>query len=172
VCRLAQIQNLYADCWGSAATTTDCDDFYNDPTNTPCIHCMITQSTAPSWGAIVLFPGTNAFANLGGCLALVTGDSGPGSCAQVVETLQQCEVSSCRVGCPTEDTAEAGAVIVQCRTQSETTTCMGQDQAAVPCENASPNDACGFADFEADFIGVGQVMCAATVDGGADATPE
>jgi hypothetical protein len=164
VCTLTQIEDLYADCWAPGWTKTGCDNFYGDPTNSPCIRCMITPSTAPSWGPVVRFGDNYAFANLGGCLAFLTGDAGDGTCAQTIQFLQQCYETSCSAGCPDDTSAEAGAAIVACHDQARSTTCSAFAPGATSCENDSQNNACVFADFQADFIGIGEIFCAA--DGG------
>jgi hypothetical protein len=171
VCTLTQIQDLYADCWASSATTTACNAFYGDPSNSPCIRCMITPSSAVTWGAVVVFGDNYGYANLGGCLALLTGNAGPGSCARAVEALQQCEESSCHTGCPTGNSPEAGTILAQCHAEARTSTCSSAEQ-AVSCESASQNSGCDFADFQADFIGIGEILCVAATDGGADAASE
>lgn len=164
VCTLTQIQDLYADCWGSTATTTACNDFYGDPTNSPCIKCMITQSTDSTWGPVIIFGDNSGYANLGGCIAYLTDDAGAGGCAQTIELLQQCYEKSCSVGCPDNTSAEAGTTLSDCHQQARSTTCGEFATGATSCENASQNSACIFANFEADFIGIGELFCAA--DGG------
>jgi hypothetical protein len=166
-CTVSQIQNLYADCWATTSTTTACNNFYGDPSNSPCIRCMITPTSAPTWGPVVLFPDGYNFANLGGCLALLTGDAGAGSCAQAVESLQQCEESSCSGGCPTTQSVEAGAILSQCHEEARESTCSSPEQ-QVSCELDNQNSACDYADFQAAFIGIGEIMCAVGADGGAD----
>src|ERR1019366_1802981 len=88
VCTVNQIQTMYADCWQGGPVSA-CNSFYGDPTNSACIACMITDSTASSWGAIINFPNGVGYPNIAGCEALVARDGGGVACAHAIEAAGQ-----------------------------------------------------------------------------------
>lgn len=166
-CTTSQIQTLYDDCWSSTSSTTLCDAFYGDPSNSPCILCMFSKSSATSWGPIVQFPNDLGYPNVGGCIELLTGDAG--GCPQLIESYQLCIEDTCYVGCPSANTSAGAAAVQSCQQESRTTTCASETQAEQPCNTGTQYSQCVFADFQSYFLGVGAFFCAAGADGGVDA---
>ena len=169
VCTATQIQTLYNECWGGAP---GCTAFYGDPTNSTCIACMHTQSTASSWGPLVEFPDQVTYANASGCMAIVTPDAGGTDCAHAVEAEVRCRQASCAPNCPNASTAAGLAEYEQCETKAETTTCATEVQTAAPCYSDPRYAPCVFVSFEAYVVGLGEFFCAANTggDAGPDAT--
>jgi len=162
-CTTTQIQALYDDC--SIGTAAACDAFYGDPANLPCIRCMISNSTDPSWGAVVRFASTaTTQANVAGCIALVDGDAGPDGCGAAYQAFIECRQDSCGV-CPSGSTSAGLAAFDLCESQAERTTCMQYAQSG-QCAQASVYGGCLFASFESQFLGVGAFFCARGNDGG------
>src|SRR5258708_5025249 len=95
ICTTTQVQALYDGCWGTSATNATCNAFYGAPANSPCIACMITPSTASSWGALVEFPDKVTYANVGGCMALAAADAGGPSCGAAEQALVRCDNAAC-----------------------------------------------------------------------------
>lgn len=155
VCTMTQIETLYDDCYAPDASSTECDAFYGDPTNSPCIRCMISDSTDNSWGPVVNFGNAGLQANIGGCIALVDQDAGPGGCGAAEERYLVCYKVACTTDCPTFN---------ECFDEAIATVC-AQYVDAAQCAQKAPYDGCIFADFEAYFRGLGQIFCAAGTDG-------
>jgi hypothetical protein len=65
------------------------------------------------------------------------------------------------VGCTD---ADVGSTLIDCHQQARSTTCSAFAPGATSCESATDNNGCVFADFQANFIGIGEILCAA--DGG------
>jgi hypothetical protein len=166
-CTDTQIATLYQDCWvGSAAA---CNSFYGDPANSACIRCMLSDSTASTWGPIVKFTGEDiTLPNTAGCFALVDGDAGPGGCGAATQALQLCGFMSCAGNCPNGSTAAGVAQLGTCTIQAFMTTCAQEYAKANPCGQAPQYGVCLFANFESQFRGLGQFFCAYVADAGAD----
>jgi hypothetical protein len=163
VCTSAQIHEFYVDCWSTTQTTAACNAFYGEPANSSCILCMVSKSTASTWAAVVEFPNDITSANISGCIAIVTGDAGPGSCAYASQALKECVWDSCEAHCPTGATSAGVNAYEQCVTAAEGSVCATQNQAAA-CQSAY--SACQYASFEAYFLGIGAFFCSAAADGG------
>jgi hypothetical protein len=174
VCTSAQILALYNDCFASGASAA-CDAFYGDPANSPCIRCMLSKPTDPSWGAIVQYATDfTSLPNISGCIALVDQDAGPDGCAAACQALSVCGQNSCANMCPGGGTSAGLAVLDQCALQSQVTICAQYAQ-AVQCAQQPAYDGCVFADFESSFRGLGEFFCAhgsdgGTAEGGSDAS--
>jgi hypothetical protein len=139
-----------------------------DPDNSPCILCMFTPSSDLAWGAIIGFPNKTSEANLGGCLAWLDQDAGPGSCAAAEQSRELCRHDSCAAACPIASTPLALSAFEQCQAEADTTVC-AKEFAAAQCDEAVRYTPCLFADFQAYFLAFGQLFCEANMDGGADA---
>lgn len=160
VCTPAQILAYYDACWAAGWTNATCDPFDGDPANSPCIRCMYGDATAKSWAAVIDYHG-GTLTNIGGCIALVDGDSSPTGCGAAYQTFQQCLGTACN-SCPTSTTYDQCVAVAEfgvCQTYAQATTCSQADEYS----------GCFFTDFESYFRGIGQLFCAAaSSDAGGD----
>jgi hypothetical protein len=164
-CTQAQIQAYWDACYASTSGTSNCNAFEGDPTNSPCVQCMLSDSTASAWGPVVAFPNYSWRANRAGCIALVDQDASPGSCAAADQAGVLCEYLACAPQCPTGATAAGFAAFLACEHQSDTTVCAQQVQGE-QCAQAAKYGGCSFANSEAYFRGLGAIFCAPDSDGG------
>lgn len=172
VCTDTQVRSYYSACWQGPGTTADCDAFRGDPANSPCILCMTSASTDASWSTITVFPNDSSQANVGGCIALVDQDAGPGSCAAARQASDLCRRDACSAMCPGGSTTDGLQAFDQCEMAAATTVCAGYE-AAANCELEPRYSPCLFADFQSYFIGLGRIFCEVGLDGGgADAASD
>jgi hypothetical protein len=171
VCTVSQIQALYDDCWGDGGASA-CTAFNGDPTNAPCIDCMITPSSASTWGAIVTFPNGSVVPNSGGCIAVIgaaedggSAEGGAEACGAEVQSAALCQEESCALLCPGASTAAGLAEFQQCEEQAATSTCETEVQAAF-CASDLADTVCVFPTFEGYFVGLGEFFCASSESGG------
>jgi hypothetical protein len=162
-CTDTQIQTLYSSCF--AGTAAACDAFKGDPDNSPCVLCMESASTNPTWAAVIEFPNDTSLANLGGCIALVDEDATPGSCAVAVQANDLCRRNSCAATCPSGATPAGLAAFQQCEAIAQSGLCAGYLDAAA-CDQDPRYSKCLFVDFEAYVRGIGRVFCEQALDGG------
>jgi len=167
-CTTTQVQSLWDSCWSASATSATCGAFYGAPANSTCIACMITPTTASAWGPIVEFPDKISYANAGGCMALAFADAGGAACGAAQGALIRCNNAACSLPCPKGGTANDVAEYNQCGQQAVMTTCAAEDQAASCVSDPAYTGVCVFANFEANFIGLGDFFCAAGSDGGVE----
>ena len=170
VCTVTQIQTLYDDCWGDGGASA-CSAFKDDTTNSPCVACMVTPSTASTWGAVVMFPSGLVIPNVGGCIAVLAAadaggaaDDGGAGCGAEVQAAELCQEQSCALPCQGASTAAGLIELQQCEDQAATSTCETEVQAAL-CASALADSVCVFPSFQDSFIGLGQLFCASG-DGG------
>jgi hypothetical protein len=166
-CTPAQVQGFYLAC--ESGSTASCNTFFGDPANSPCIRCMITDSTASSWGPLVSYAATDTiYGNYAGCMALLDNDGGPGSCAAAYQSYLTCTYESCSSNCPSGATPAGLAAIGQCEDEAGASVCASYYPPAQLCPG-SRYSSCFFADFQADFVGLGELFCAsAPHDAGPD----
>lgn len=165
-CTAAQIQTANEDC-NPTLTTAACRAFLSDPANALCIDCALSLASNRTWGALVDYPNDIVYANVSGCVATVSGDSGPGSCAYALQALQTCTWESCETQCPSGATPAGVMAFNQCTAEAESSICARQAQAA-SCLSDYP--ACHYASFEAYVLALGAFFCSAAADAGVDGT--
>ena len=174
-CTDTQIQTFISDCFvftDMANSPAACDAFEGDPANSPCILCMQTDLTDPAYGPIIRFPDSTDTANIGGCIALLDQDAGPGSCAAAVQARDVCKHGSCAAAnCPSGSTTSGLQLFDQCQSQALATICAPY-AAAAQCDEAVQYMPCLFADFQAYALGLGRIFCEAAADGGAGGQPD
>jgi hypothetical protein len=153
---------------GDAAT---CGAFKGDPDNSPCVLCMYTDVSDDAYGAIVHYPDGTDQANVGGCIALLDSEAGPGSCAAAVEANDLCRSEACLATCANAFTPTGFQSFEQCQSQAEVTVC-AQYVDAAKCDQAVQYVPCLFADYQSYFLGLGRIFCEAKPDGGGVAAPD
>jgi hypothetical protein len=82
--------------------------------NAACATCLLSQSTAATWGAVIEYSDSSFTFNLGGCYALI---GAPLTCAEAEQKKDECEVAACEGSCPTT------ADITTCITSADTGVC-------------------------------------------------
>jgi hypothetical protein len=90
VCTSQQIAELYAACLGPAQTPAACNAW--QAANAACLACIITDQSAPRWGAVLL-AGTTVQLNFATCIALAEPCNKP--CSDAVMALFECEFAAC-----------------------------------------------------------------------------
>lgn len=155
LCATQDLADLYAACFGAGATDATCSSFESG--NPTCASCVLSASTDPSWGAIVVFAGTTVV-NEPGCLDLV--DPAEASCAQAAESQTECEHALCDAGCPVRD-APSLAAWQQCAAEADDGACGSYEGTCLDALLAADGgDAlCGGADFATAFANVATVFC-------------
>lgn len=100
-CSPTQLADFYAKCLDeTTADTQDCQDFVT--ANTTCAKCLETSASASAWGPVVSRQGLVSI-NVAGCIALVTGDKGPMSCAAKYQAADDCTTQACEANCPIDE---------------------------------------------------------------------
>jgi hypothetical protein len=166
-CTDTQIQTFYADCFASMASVASCNAFKAAPDNSPCVLCLQTESSADAWAALIQFSNDTIEANIGGCIAWLDQDAGPGSCAVAEQSRELCRHDSCAANCPSGSTTAGDEAFEQCESQASMTVCAPY-VAAAQCDQTARYVPCLFADFQAYVLGLGRIFCEAGRDGGVD----
>ena len=99
VCSPKDIADFDQACFTTSSTS--CDDWMK--AHVACGACLVTKPTAPTFGALVLY-GDVYYANIGGCIALVSGDASSTSCGAKMLESYECEALVC-AQCDSQDFA-------------------------------------------------------------------
>jgi hypothetical protein len=155
LCAPQDLADLYAACFGAQATDDSCSSY--ESSSPDCASCVLSASTDPSWGAIVVFADTTVV-NEPGCLDLV--DPGEAACAQAAESQTECEHALCDSSCPVSD-APSLAVWQECAAEADQGTCGAYDGTCFDAALAADGGGalCGGADFATAFANVATVFC-------------
>jgi hypothetical protein len=102
-CTQAQAQGLYDSCFSGSASLPACTNYQNDPMNVNCLNCAYTDVSQSTHGPFVEMagPGGGSYTietNVGGCIALIDGDTSPTSCGAKIDAQQDCLDNDC-FGC-------------------------------------------------------------------------
>jgi hypothetical protein len=158
LCTTTQIDGLSTACFASTATTATCAAYKAKAQNMACVDCAITDSTAPGWGAVVLYPDL-AVLNIGGCIVAL--DSTYTACAKAVEASADCGLEMCK-NCDPADAATFDACYYgafPAGSTCDTVTSAGTDACAAK-GGVDPYTSCALgADFVANFTAVAQAIC-------------
>jgi hypothetical protein len=93
-CTEQQITDAYTNCFGPGATISGCMQW--EGANAGCLHCMVTDSTAPRWGPVIFFlngPNQLTALNIGGCIDLA--EPCNLSCAEATLADLECVFAAC-----------------------------------------------------------------------------
>ncbi len=60
-----------------------------------CLSCLESSTSDATWGPLVCETAMTCWLNVGGCVNLATGQSGPTSCGQRLSSLNQCQRGAC-----------------------------------------------------------------------------
>ena len=176
-CSAAQVETLFAACFGPSRSDVACHDFRADPANDACTHCVITPDSAPSYGPVI---DHQAFvtANVPGCIQLAIGLAGATSaggaelaCAKDVQARESCQLVACAANCDVHDAASLAA-FEDCARQAAGGGCGPYATAAVCLDSLADASAglaqCLLPDFGAFYAAVVPFFCvgAPAVDAG------
>jgi len=125
-CSDQQIADYYTNCL--PGTGNSCTTWEGVTSNANCEKCIITSESAASWGALVEVANHVVYPNIGGCIALETGDTSSTGCGAKAWYASQCLDLSCSDNC-----ASAAFTDYQACTQAaQTQTC--SDEFAAECD--------------------------------------
>ena len=85
-----------------------------------CNKCMVSTEGDPTYGVIINTPDGFGWANIGGCIATLTGDLSATGCGAAQWKTTECEDNSCAACVPVDNT---GAAFFACQGQADTSTC-------------------------------------------------
>lgn len=131
--------------------------------NAACTSCLVTQEGSSAYGAAILRPNGVISLNVGGCIALVSGDVSANGCGAKYETNRQCAAASCDANCPLPDGDDAAfSAYLKCLSDSSKSTCSTQAAAVCPEADAGALTACqlGGATFVDNFLALAPIFCA------------
>lgn len=126
-CLSGDISTLYEACFSPSANVSTCTAFQQkSKESAACYSCVLTPSTASSYGPIINYTEFIA-ANVAGCIELVS--QGVLACAKPAQALSECELAACEANCPVRDASSLTA-FQGCTTQAKSGGCQAYDAAA------------------------------------------
>ena len=120
-CSDVQISTYFDACLGTNSSSQACNAFVQSSTNATCLGCLVTNSNASAYGALISVGGVD-YANISGCIAIVTGDTSATGCGAKSEAVTQCESLACGDLCPVTDNASF-ALYQQCTQSADSAVC-------------------------------------------------
>jgi hypothetical protein len=162
-CTQPLIDQYAADCLDdTTSSTTKCQAF--NTANKACVACLVTPETATKYGAVIATANNVLSLNVGGCLALTTGDATATGCGAKHEASRQCSALACDTNCPLPDGDTAAfQAYLKCLQKAETTVCKTYVSAECPEADAGPSTVCALSagSFVDNFKLLAPVFCAA-----------
>ena len=162
-CTQPLIDQYAADCIDdTTSSTTKCQAFTT--ANKACAACLVTPESASAYGAVIAKANNVLSLNVGGCLALTTGDSTAGGCGAKYDATSQCDDLACNANCPLPDGDTAAfQAYLTCLQKSQTTVCKSYASAECPEADAGASTACALSagSFVDNFKLLAPVFCAA-----------
>lgn len=162
-CTQPLIDQYAADCLDTTtSSTTKCQAFTT--ANKACVACLVTPESATAYGAVIAKANNVLSLNVGGCLALTTGDATAAGCGAKYEATGQCNDLACDANCPLPDGDDpAFQAYLKCLQKSATTVCKTFAAAECPEADAGPSTVCALSagTFVDNFKLLAPVFCAA-----------
>jgi hypothetical protein len=166
-CSDAQIAGYYAACLNGGS---GCSTFEGAANNTACVKCINSLSTDSAYGPLIAVPNNVVYANIGGCIALTTGDVSSTGCGAKAWEASECEDKACSDNC-------AGAQFAdyqKCTNAAASGTCANEVKAECDLSDAGSVAACNLnaSTFQDLYTAITTVFCggypadAGTTDGG------
>jgi hypothetical protein len=152
-CTPTQLQDLYAKCDldSPAYNQATCHAYEVDPANTTCIGCMFSVEGDPAYGPIVTLKDRSRFANLGGCISLVDGDTSASSCGARYWARVECDEAVCR-SCP-------NGTFNACTGAAQKSVCSTYYEATVCAEKPLYARCIGLGPYKEYFLQYGAIFC-------------
>jgi hypothetical protein len=157
-CDTEKIAQEYALCSSGSPKydQTACRSFNIDPANASCLGCLFSASDADVSAALLVLPGSYWLANVGGCEALLDGDSSPTSCGAREQASSICQYNACINACASGATDQDWAT---CRTAA--VKACDQYSSKTSCSGLPLYTACHFTVFADYFSRMGDLFCGA-----------
>jgi hypothetical protein len=161
-CSPAAIDQYAKDCLDpQTRSTSACTAFQN--ANKACVACLVTPESSSSYGASILRSNGVISLNVGGCIALLSGDLGATGCGGKYEASRQCSATACDA-CPIPEGDDAAfQAYLKCLSDAEKTVCKSYAGAVCPAPDAGAVAACELdgATFVDNFKKLAPLFCAA-----------
>jgi hypothetical protein len=169
-CSDAQIAGYYAACLSGGS---GCSTFEGAAANTACVKCINSNITDSAYGPLIAVPNNVVYANIGGCIALVSGDVTSSGCGAKAWEASECEDKACSDNCVGADFA----TYQKCTNSAASGTCATEEKAVCDLSDAGNVTAmCNLnaSTFQDLYTAITTVFCggyaddAGVTDGGAD----
>jgi len=176
-CSATQVQALYDGCFGTNASSTACNGFINTSANTTCYACMVsTYGKSTSYGALVQIGGVD-YANIAGCIAVLTGDTSSTGCGAKDQAVTDCETLACEDNCPEVTDNTSFEEYTNCTQAADQGVCASYISAECDLQDAGLDGAASAyatcvnqSSFENYYFAMATVFCGNyAVDAGTDA---
>lgn len=122
-----------------------------------CLDCLYSTLVADESQAILLLDGRNALANVGGCIALLDGDSSDTGCGALTQAADICAIAVCDAACPE---GVASAEFNGCWARAITGACVKYSSVA-QCREQPRYSRCVHQAFQDYFVTVADLFCGA-----------
>ncbi len=123
--------------------------------NTARTSCVLTKPQAP--GPLVAIGTALVELNVPGCVAIVTGDSSPSSCAARLQTAGDCEGAACLAQCPIVDT-QSFQQYQQCTQSAASGGCSKYVTAECALDGGAAAQ-CDVVDFQTAYTNIVPLFC-------------
>jgi hypothetical protein len=127
-----------------------CSTFNTAPANANCLQCLFSTEADPYYGPILVRTDGRWSVNVGGCMALIDGDTSTASCGAKVSAGDSCLRAD-------YDKCWQDAWTSVCETSAQATACAGAPRYAL-CH--------GYRNFEEAYRALGALFCSAGPDAG------
>jgi hypothetical protein len=177
-CSSVQVSDYYNDCLGTSATSTTCQGFTNNAANATCNTCLIsTYDKDTKYGALIQIGGVD-YANIAGCIAILTGDVSSTGCGAKNQAVTDCETLACSSSCPAVTDQTSFTEYTDCTTAADSAVCASYVTAECDLQDAGTDGSAAAyatcenqASFEDYYNTMAVVFCGgyAVSDAGTDA---
>lgn len=96
-CSDTQLFGYFSSCLPGSGSS--CSTFEGAQANKACVACINSQITDTAYGPLIAVPNNVVYANVGGCIALVTGDVSSTGCGAKSWEASECEDKACSANC-------------------------------------------------------------------------
>jgi hypothetical protein len=128
-CSDAQISGYFAACLNGGS---GCSTFEGATANKACVACINSLITDSAYGPLIAVPNNVVYANIGGCIALVTGDVSATGCGAKAWEASECEDKACSDNCVGAQFAD----YQNCTKAAATGTCANEEKAVCDLSDA------------------------------------
>jgi len=173
-CSDAQIAGYYAACLNGGS---GCSTFEGAAANKNCVACINSQITDSAYGPLIAVPNNVVYANIGGCIALTTGDVSSTGCGAKAWEASECEDKACSDNCVGAQFAD----YQKCTNAAASGTCANEVKAECDLSDAGSVAACNLnaSTFQDLYTSITTVFCGGypadagpPSDGGTDAASD
>jgi hypothetical protein len=153
-CSDAQIAGYYAACLNGGS---GCSTFEGANANKACVACINSNITDTAYGPLIAVPNNVVYANIGGCIALVTGDVSSTGCGAKAWEASECEDKACSDNCVGAQFAD----YQNCTKAAASGTCANEEKAVCDLSDAGNVAACNLnaQTFQDLYTSIATVFC-------------